>query len=88
MPGGLAAFREQLIYQRSTALYVLPGTTLRPLDAALLGRDAQFVVLDPQHDFISNLNAKSLSERRGDHYPAILVHAGSGFFCHVILIPQ
>jgi hypothetical protein len=56
MPGGLAAFREQLIHQRCTALYVLPRTALRSLDTALLSRDTQFVVFDPKYDFISNLD--------------------------------
>jgi hypothetical protein len=79
MLGGLAAFRQQLIHQRCTALYVLPGTALRPLDTALLGRDAQFVVFDPQHDLISNLDTQSLAKGRGDYDTAILIHTGSGF---------
>jgi len=85
MLGGLAAFREQLIDQGFGGLYVLPGASLRPLDAALLGRDAQFVVLDPQHDLISNLDAKSPAKGRGDHDPAVLIHTRSGFFCHATL---
>jgi hypothetical protein len=80
-PGGRAAFREQFIDQRR-ALYVLPRAALRPLDAALLGRNAQFVVFDPQHDLISNLDAKGLTKRRRDYDTAILVHSGSGFFRH------
>jgi hypothetical protein len=82
MPGGLAAFREQLIDQRGAGFYVLPGPPLRSPDAALLGCDAQFVVFDPQHDFISNFDAKGLPEGRGDHYTAVLVHARSSFFRH------
>jgi hypothetical protein len=88
MLGGLAAFREQLFHQRCTPLYVLPGTALRPLDAPLLGRDAQFVVLDPQNDFISNLDTQSLTKGRGDYNTAILVHTCPGFFCHVTLRPK
>jgi hypothetical protein len=64
----------------------LPGTALRPLDAALLGRDAQFVVLNSQHNFISNLDAKSLPKRRGDYNMTVLVHARSGFFGHGLLL--
>jgi hypothetical protein len=82
MLGGPAALREQLIDQRGAALYILPGAPLRPLDAPLLGRDAQFVVFDPQHDLISNLDAKSPSKGSGNHDSAILVHTRSGFFCH------
>jgi hypothetical protein len=85
MLGGPAALREQLIDQRGAALYILPGSALRPLDAPLLGRDAQFVVFDPQHDLISNLDAKSPSKGSGNHNPAILVHSRSRFFCHGIL---
>jgi hypothetical protein len=56
MLGSRAAFREQLVNQRG-ALSVLSGTALCPPDAALLGRNAQFVILDPQHDFVPNLDA-------------------------------
>jgi hypothetical protein len=55
---------------------------LRPLDAALLGRDAQFVVFDPQHKFVSNLDAQGLPKGRWDHNPAVLVHTRSNFFRH------
>jgi hypothetical protein len=61
MPGGGAAFREQFIDQRG-ALHVLAGPTLRSLDAALLRRNAQFIVFDPQDDFISYLDTKRLAE--------------------------
>jgi len=85
MLGGLAAFGEQFFDQRCAWLYVLPGAALSPLDAALLGRDAQFVILDPQHNFISNPDAEGLPKRRWDHDTAVLVHPRSGFFCHGIL---
>jgi hypothetical protein len=80
--GGLATVREQLIYQRCAALYILSGSTLRTLDAALLGSDAQFVVFDPQDDFIPNLDAQRLSKRRWDHDTAVLIHSRPGFFWH------
>jgi hypothetical protein len=82
MLGGLAAFREQLIHQRCAALYVLPRAALRPQDAALLGGNAQFVVFDPQHHFISYLDAKRLAKGRGDYDAAILVYPRSGFLWH------
>jgi hypothetical protein len=82
MLGSPAAFREQLVGQRRTPPYVLPGAALRPLDAPLLGRDAQLIVFDPQHNLISDLDAKCLPKRRRDHDTAVLVHARPGFFCH------
>jgi hypothetical protein len=80
--GGLAAFREQLVHQRCAGLYELPGAALSPLNAALLSRDAQFVVFDAQHNLISNPDAERFPKGRRDHDAAILVHSRSGFFCH------
>jgi hypothetical protein len=82
---GLAAFREQLIHQRPAALYILPGAALSTLNAALLGRDAQFVVLNAQNNLISHPDAERLSKGRRDHYTAIFVYTRSSFFCHRIL---
>src|SRR5712671_696903 len=48
MLGSLAAFRKQFFNQRGARLQILLRAPLRPLDTALLGRDSQFVVLDPQ----------------------------------------
>jgi hypothetical protein len=82
---GLAAFGEQLVDQRGAAFYVLPGAALRSLDTALLSRDAQFIVFDPQHNFIPNLDAERPTKCRRDHDAAVLVHTGSGFFWHDML---
>jgi hypothetical protein len=57
----------------------LPRTALRAPDAALLGRDAQFVVFDPEYDLISNLDAKGFAKRRWDHNPAVLVDTCPSF---------
>jgi hypothetical protein len=85
MFGGLAAFREQLIHQRSAGLYILPNTALCAFDAALLSCDAQLVIFDAQHNLISNPDAERLPKRRWDHDTAILVDTSSSFFGHVIL---
>lgn len=53
--GGLAPLREQLIDQGSAGPQVAPGAALRTLDAPLLGGDPQFIVSDPQQDFIPTL---------------------------------
>jgi len=76
---GLASLREQFINQRRTPLYILPRTALRPLDSSLLGRDAQFVIFDPQHDLIPNLDAEGLAKGRRNHDTSVLVYACSGF---------
>jgi hypothetical protein len=88
MPGVLTAFRAQLIDQRFAALYILSSAALRPLDAALLGRDAQFVVFNPQNDLISNLDAKRLAEGGGDYDAPVLIHARPGFLNHGTLRPE
>jgi hypothetical protein len=51
-----AAFCEQLIHQ-GAALYILSSAALCPPDAALLGRNPQLIVLNPQHDLVPNLDA-------------------------------
>jgi hypothetical protein len=62
----------------------MPGAALCPLDAALLRRDPQFVILDPQHHFISDLNAKGFTERCRDNNAAILIYACTSFDIHVM----
>jgi hypothetical protein len=83
--GCLAAFGKQFIDQRLARFYVLPSAPLCPLNAPLLGRDSQLIVLDTQYDFISNLNAKRLAECRGNDDATILVYPQSGFIFHVKL---
>jgi hypothetical protein len=81
----LATFGKQFIDQRRAGFYILPGAVPCPLNAPLLGRDSQLIVLDTQNDFISNLNAKRLSKCRGNDDATILVYTQSGFFFHVEL---
>src|ERR1035437_4046922 len=83
--GCLAAFGEQLIDQRHAGFYILPGAALGPLNAPLLGRDSQLIVLDPQHNFISNLNAKRLTECRRNNDATVFVDALADFLIHVTL---
>src|ERR1035441_5724223 len=81
----LAAFGEQFVDQRRAGFYVLPRTAPCSLNAALLGGDSQLIVLDTQNDFISSLDAKRLTECRGNDDATILVYPQSGFLFHVIL---
>src|ERR1700687_5025365 len=81
--GGLAAFRKQFAAQRRSGFYILPSAALCPLNAALLGGDSQFVVLDSQHNFISHLNAKRLAECCGNDDATVLVNALTDFLLHV-----
>jgi hypothetical protein len=78
--GGLAALREQLIHQRCAGFYILPGAAPGALNATLLGRDTQFIVLDAEHKLISGLDAKGFTKGGGNHDTAILIDAGSDFF--------
>jgi len=55
---------------------------LRALDAPLLGGGPQFVVSDPQQNFIPDLDAKRLTEGSWDDDTPIVAHTNSGFFCH------
>jgi hypothetical protein len=55
---------------------------LRTLDAPLLGGDPQFVVSDPQQDFIPDIDPQRLTEGSGDNDTPILAHTNSRFFCH------
>jgi len=82
IPGSLAAFREQLVDQRSARLYVSPSPALRLLDAPLLGGDSQFMVLQSQQNLVSSFDPKSLPEGRGDHDSPILTHTRSSLFIH------
>src|SRR5271165_1746976 len=85
MLGCLAAFGEQFINQRRAGVYIMPGAPLRPLNTALLRRDSQFVVVDPEHNFISSLNAKGLAEGCRDDQSAVLIYARPSFRFHVTL---
>src|SRR5271166_4202006 len=84
MSGCYATLGQQFVNQRRAGFHIMPGALLRPLDAALLSRDAQFVVLDPQHNLISYLNAKGFTEGCRDNNAAILIHACTGFDIHVM----
>ena len=43
------------------------------------GRDAQFVVFNPYHDFIANIDPQRLAKGGGNDDAAILIDPGSGF---------
>jgi hypothetical protein len=81
----LATFGKQFIDQRLARFYVLPSAPLCPLNAPLLGGDPQFVSLETQHNFISNLNAKRLAECRGNNDATVLVYTLPDFLIHVRL---
>jgi hypothetical protein len=79
---GLPAFGNQLVHQRGAWFYMLPDKTLGSLDAPLKGRDAQFVVFNPQHDLITDLYTQRPAKGGGDNDAAIFVDPGSGFVLH------
>jgi hypothetical protein len=81
----LATRLEQFLNQGGARFYIMPGAALCPLDAVLLRRDPQFVALDPQHNFISDLDAKGFTECCWDNNAAIFVHACACFHFHVTL---
>ena len=74
--GGHGAERAQFDLEDSA------NTMAGALNSTLLGRDAQFVLLKSKHYFVSNVDAKSLPKRGGNHYSAVLADTYSGFFCH------
>jgi hypothetical protein len=85
IPGSLTPLREQLSDQGSTGLQVALSTALRALDAPLLRGDPQFIVSDPQQDFIPDIDPKGLTKRSRDDDTTIVAHANSGFFYHGML---
>jgi hypothetical protein len=62
------------------------GAALRSLDAALLRGDAQFILFDPQHYLVPNLDAQRFPKGCGDHNAAIFVDSGSRFFHGTLLL--
>src|SRR6266403_584013 len=85
--GGLAAFRNEFVNQRPAGFYISPDTLLGSLKTAFQGCNPQFVVFDPQNDFVPDIDAERLAKRRGNHDAAVLIHAHSGFgiHCHTLL---
>ena len=77
-----APFGKDLVDQRRAGFYILSRAALGPLNATLLGRDSQFTVLDPQNDFISNLNAKRLADCRGNNDATVFVYTQARFLVH------
>jgi len=63
---------------------MLADETLRPRDALFQGRDAQFVVLDPQHDYISTIDTQGPAKNSGNQDPPAFIDAYSGFALHNI----
>ncbi|OLC93469.1 MAG: hypothetical protein AUH86_16735 [Acidobacteria bacterium 13_1_40CM_4_58_4] len=60
-----------------------PDKPLGPLDPPFQGRDAQFVVFDPQHDFISNIDSQCFAKGNGNHDSPVFIDPRSGFLIHV-----
>ena len=85
--GGLAPFRQQFIHQGNAGLQVAPGAALCALNPPLLRSDPQFIVSDPQQDFIPDLDAQRPTEGSRDDDTTILAHTDSGLFLHGTLQP-
>jgi hypothetical protein len=80
--GGLTPLRNQLVYQGLAGFQILPSATLRAFDSAFHTGDPQFVILHPGKDFVSYIDAESLSECRGYHHPPIFIYFQFGRSCH------
>jgi len=52
---------------------MLPDKALGALQAALQRGDPQFIILDPQKDFISDADTKCLAKRSRDHHATVLI---------------
>ena len=61
-----------------------PDETLGAFDSCFQGGDAQFVVLDPQHDFVSRIDAQSLTKGCRNNNPSACADAGSVPMFHVL----
>src|SRR5215469_11066977 len=63
-------------------LQIAPSAALRPTNTPLLSGDPQLVVLDPQQDFIANLNPHCFPKSRRDHHSSVLAHSHTSLFHH------
>src|SRR6516225_4349404 len=81
---GLVPFLDQFVDKRRTWLHMLADKTLSPLNIALQGGDAQFVVFNLQNYLVSNTDAQLLANgSRNDHAP-ILIDPHAGLRLHSI----
>jgi hypothetical protein len=64
MLGSLAALGEQLFRQRHAFGQILPGTFSGALDAQLLRRDPQLVVLQFKYHIVADFDAEGLAKKR------------------------
>ncbi len=84
----LTTFGCQLIHQRYPRLHVTRGAMLCPFYEALLRSDSHFVVFDSEDDFISSVDAESLTVCSRNYYAAILVYAYSDVVRHGKILIQ
>jgi len=63
-PGRLAAFGEQFVHQGCATFQVAAGTLTGALDAALLSSNAQFVVLQAEDDFVTDIDTQGPCGRK------------------------
>src|SRR5580698_5216109 len=77
-----ASIGNQFVNQRRARLHVAPDQALGAFDPCFQGGDAQFVVLDPQHDFVSRVDAKSLTKGCRNNIASPSADTGSAFVFH------
>jgi hypothetical protein len=82
----LAAFREQFLDERLIVLYISSGAPLSALYTVSLRADSQFIILDSQHNLISNVYAKRFAKRRRNNDAAIFIDSCLCFVLHDIII--
>src|SRR5260370_6294982 len=83
---GLAPFGDQLVSQRYAWFHMFSDKALGPLQTAFQRRDAQFIILDSQHDFVADVDTERLAKRSWDDHTAVFIdtHAGFYFHCHIV----
>jgi hypothetical protein len=77
-----APIGNQFVNQRRAWFHMTPDEPLGPFNSRFQGGDAQLVVLDPQHDFVSNIDAEGLTKGCRNNNPSICADPGSAFVFH------
>src|SRR3974390_924553 len=86
MPDGFATLGEQLFRQGNAFGQILPCALPGALDALLLGRDPQFVVLQFKHNFAPDLDDKGLAKGGGYHPSSVLADSRTGCVFHARIV--
>jgi hypothetical protein len=83
-----ASIGNQFVDQRRARLHVTPNQALGACDSSFQGGYAQFVVLDPQHDFVSRIDAQRLTKGCRNYDASPCANTGSALAFHVLATLQ